>query len=98
MQGVWLPDTSTYDIEHEVAHHDRVSHHHDNDGSMHYDASTESSQHASDHACCHVTAALPPTFFPILDIAPSRFLDTHVDADLPEGFHERPQRPPSVLG
>lgn len=42
--------SSSFEAEHELAHLYGVSHHHTEDGVAHYDDSSESSHHFSDHA------------------------------------------------
>lgn len=98
MQGGWLSAGNAFDIAHEIEHLQGESHHHEDDGSIHYDESTESTQHSADHACCQPTASLPSEMVPQLNIEPFSIAIVSLGVAVPERFPERPQRPPSALG
>lgn len=87
------------EIAHEIAHVNGESHHHDDNGALHFDKSTESSQHLAEHGAGNApVAGLPSTHMPpvsfrrlTLAISPFEFI-------VPEGLPECPQRPPCAFG
>ncbi len=98
LQGGWTPKGNTFDLAHEIEHRQVTSHHHDIDGSIHYDDSTESAKHSADHKCCQQMATLLPAVLPLLNFPPSSMVVFHLGINVPDGFPERPQKPPSALG
>lgn len=84
-------------IVHELEHDQGIQHHHhEDDGSIHYDQSDESAQHAQDHPASPHSAwsPAPHVFTPAaarlsarVALEPSRFV--------PEPFHDGPHRPPA---
>jgi len=83
-------------LMHEVLHEERVSHHHEDDGTVHFDNSDESSQHIQDHSCSPQPAGL---YFPVLLPAPTELIQL-VSVDLvefiPEPALRLPHRPPAL--
>jgi len=98
MQGAWLSMGNTLDIAHEIEHAQNTGHHHKADGSVHYDESDESTQHASDHSCFQQMATLPSDGIVSVNSATSSAIALPVKLGIRDGFPERPQRPPSALG
>jgi len=83
------------DISHELLHDEGVSHHHDDDGSIHFDASEESAQHVQDHSCASQPAGL---FVPELIAAPIQLVETITLSEnlfIPDPMLEQPHRPPA---
>lgn len=98
MQGIWLSAANAYDLTHELEHQEGTSHHHGDDGSIHYDDSSESTQHFLDHAASAQTATLPSSVT-LLSPVLTFFIATSERSDyIPDPVPERPQRPPSPLG
>jgi hypothetical protein len=96
LQGGWSPGGNAFDLAHEMAHHHGDSHHHDEDGSIHYDDSLESAKHLTDSDFCQQTAAMPPPALPLLNLPSSAKNPPHPSAAVPQRFPECPQRPPSA--
>ncbi len=98
MQGGGLFAGKMFDIAHEVEHLEATSHHHDDDGSVHYDDSGESAAHFADHSASQQSASLPSGAMPSLMIEPYTIKLHEPAYYLPDPFLEDPQRPPSSLG
>lgn len=82
-------------LEHEIAHDDHVPHHHDGDGSLHYDDSEESSEHVQDHSNCSQPADLS---VPKLPVAPEQLVSLvklEFSRFIPDPYLDGPLRPPS---
>lgn len=80
---------------HELLHDEHVSHHHEDDGSIHFDASEESVQHVQDHSCSPQPAGL---FVPELVTAPVQLVETISATEvnfIPDPMLEHPHRPPA---
>lgn len=85
-------------LAHAPGHVQGTSHHHDDDGSVHYDDSDESIQHAQDHSACQPNFALPSVTIASLNFVRSTAVPA-LPGNVPsEVFLERPQRPPAVPG
>lgn len=98
MQGGWSPLGNAFDLAHEAEHLEGTSHHHMDDGSVHYDDSGESAQHHAEHAAsCHAVA-LPSTGMPQVALIAQPFVRGEVRQYIPERVPEQPQRPPQALG
>jgi hypothetical protein len=98
VQGGWLSAGQAYDLAHEFEHLEGASHHHGDDGTVHYDDSGESAKHFSEHSASQPafglpTMSLPPLSFESLTVPSSRLTQY-----IPDPIPERPQRPPSTLG
>lgn len=82
-------------IAHEVLHDDLVNHHHEDDGSIHFDASDESVQHVQDHSCSPQPGGL---FVPQIVGAPNQLVELitiSLVASVPDPELELPHRPPA---
>ena len=98
MQGGGLSAGKMFDIAHEVEHLEVTSHHHDDDGSVHYDDSGESAAHFADHSSCQQSASLPSGAMPSLLMEPCTIKRFELVYSIPDPFLENPQRPPVSLG
>ncbi|MEW6371152.1 MAG: hypothetical protein AB1584_09460 [Pseudomonadota bacterium] len=96
MQGSLPPAGDAVSFVHELEHDEGVPHHHhEEDGSVHYDESDESLDHAQEHS-----SPLQPVGFglPRLVLPPEQpvsELGPYVARSVPEPFLEGPHRPPS---
>jgi hypothetical protein len=95
MQWSTAMETDGMSLTHEALHDEHVSHHHEDDGSIHFDNSDESSQHIGDHYCslqpavlC-LAAALPAPLELVED------LRVVWDRSVPDPELKLPDRPPS---
>ena len=99
MQSGWLSTSNAYDLSHELVHQEGINHHHGDDGLIHYDDSSESAQHFSDHAASGQSVTLPAS---VTTISPMIAFIVVVSErsyfHIPDPHLERPQRPPSSLG
>lgn len=87
-------DTST--IAHEMEHIENVQHHHEDDGSIHYDDSDESQQHLLDHPA---TPQPGHIVLPVLPAAPNQLVSTiavDVTSYIPDPLLDCPHRPPAL--
>src|SRR5688572_8957564 len=98
VQGGWLSAENVFDIAHEIEHLQGASHHHEDDGSIHYGDSEESDKHFSEHSAAQPPLALPSMFLPPLSFAPLTAATSKPPQYIPDPIPERPQRPPSFLG
>jgi hypothetical protein len=99
VQGGWFAPGGAYDIAHELEHLEGTSHHHDDDGSIHYDDSGESDKHFAEHsASSQYTAALPSLSDPFLALDIISLVHSESSQYIPDPVPERPQRPPQTLG
>jgi hypothetical protein len=96
MQGSMPSVASPASLVHEVEHDQGISHHHHaDDGTIHYDDSDASRDHAQDH-----TSSPQPAGFglPPLPVAPEQLVSklvSHVTQWIPEPFLDGPSKPPS---
>lgn len=96
--GVMSANTWT-NIAHELEHTAGVSHHHGEDGAIHYDDSADSSKHFAEHsASCQQTAALPAIAVPQTTFALLEVSLPETAGYIPDPILNRPQRPPQALG
>ena len=82
-------------IAHELEHAVELEHHHDDDGSVHYDDSEESVQHIQDYPSSTQVAHLAVPFQPI---APERLacaVDDVAPCFIPDPVPDNPLRPPA---
>lgn len=86
-----------YDIAHEMAHLKGTHHHHSDDGALHYDDSTASEQHLSDHSASQIALGLPTQIFAIPSYRPTTAVLTHVHQHISDPVLDPLQRPPSFL-
>lgn len=97
MQGGWSTAGHDHTIAHEMEHAQGTSHHHEDDGTVHYDESDESAAHVSEHAACQLAFTLPSigTIGP-LTLIPVIIAKAEPWQYIPDPIPERPQRPPSL--
>jgi hypothetical protein len=98
VQGGWLSAGQAYDLAHEAEHLEGMSHHHGDDGSVHYDDSGESAKHFSEHSASQPAFGLPARSLPPLTFESVTATPTRLAQYIPDPIPERPQRPPSALG
>jgi hypothetical protein len=86
-----------YNLAHELEHSEGVSHHHEDDGSVHYDDSVESESHLADCSIGHhYQPGLPASLvFALPDDRPVALAEDG-PAFIPDPVPQRPQRPPSA--
>lgn len=83
-------------IAHELQHDQGVQHHHDEDGSVHYDQSDESEQHAAEHSASSHSVWAPAALPPPMPEAAARLLARGEPArSIPAPFLDGPHRPPA---
>ena len=95
LHGVSLVRGGDAGLAHEIAHDEQVQHHHEDDGSIHYDSSDESAQHIQDHSCSQQALYLPA---PQLARHPEQLISVtkpEFARFIPEPFLDGPLRPPS---
>ena len=97
VQGNWLTPGKTLDVAHEIVHQQGTSHHHLDDGSAHYDESSESIEHALDYSSPHQGASLPSGAMPPLTLAALSVLPVEFAHTIPDPVPKRPTRPPLPL-
>jgi len=84
-------------LRHWVDHDEHVEHHHDDDGTIHYDHSDESAEHLRDHAgttqpaAMVLAAPLVARTLPWMTLAPPE-----AATFLPDPIPDCPHRPPST--
>lgn len=87
--------TSEMSLLHEVLHEEQVSHHHESDGSIHYDHSDESSQHIQDHS----SSPQPAGLIVALNSAPPLQLVSVLHSEftqfVPDPLLDSPHKPPT---
>lgn len=98
VQVGWFSAGSAFDLAHEIEHMEGASHHHGDDGTVHYDDSSESAQHSSEHSAAQPPFGLPVISLPPLLFAPPVATPSPLAQYIPDPIPERPQRPPSSLG
>lgn len=87
----------TYSITHVLDHANGVSHHHQADGTVHYDHSDESVQHASEHPASSQVAA-PPFMLPMHPVMAFRSIaGSFTLLSIPDGIMTLPIRPPRTV-
>lgn len=88
-----------YSISHQVDHAEGVEHHHDDNGSVHYDDSAESVQHIQDHSWSSQPAFLSVPYQALPPQQSGSPVDDAVARFIPDPFVDSPLRPPaSSLG
>lgn len=99
MQGGWFAANGWFDIAHELEHLEGTSHHHNDDGSIHYDDSSESDKHFAEHSASgQQVATLPSLAHPQVLLALLAVVPADFAQYIPDPIPERPQRPPQALG
>lgn len=92
--GMLAGNNST--IAHELAHDEHVQHHHNDDGSIHFDDSEESAQHLLDHSASPQPVDL---VMPAVAGAPEQLVSivvVDVASYIPNPFLDGPHRPPAL--
>lgn len=95
MQGSLPPVAGAAPLAHALAHDEGIHHHHEEDGSVHYDESDASLDHAQEHSSSCQPAGCG---FPRLTIAPERAASAtgaYLVQAVPEPFLDGPHRPPA---
>lgn len=98
MQGGISPLGKAFDLTHEIEHLEGTNHHHMDDGSIHYDDSSESAQHHAEHATACQAVALPSMMVPQIALTARTAERVELREYIPDHVPEQPQRPPQVLG
>jgi hypothetical protein len=95
MQGSLPPVAGAATLVHEIEHEKGIHHHHEDDGSVHYDESDESLDHAQEHSSPSqpVGFDLPRLAFPSEHPAVER--GPYIAQAVPEPFLDGPHRPPA---
>ena len=97
MHGGALLFGSDEGIAHQVAHIEHIEHHHhDADGSVHYDDSEESAQHTQDHSCSPQFAFLAIPYQALAPEPATGAVDATVTGFIPDPFLDSPLRPPAL--
>lgn len=97
MQGSLLPVADAVSLAHELVHEEGIHHHHHaDDGSVHYDESDESLDHAHEHS-----SPSQPVGFGISRLAlpagqPVSELGPYTAQAVPAPFLDGPHRPPAL--
>ena len=96
MQWSGLLTGESTTIAHELAHEENIQHHHEDDGTVHYDDSGESADHMLDHQASaqplHIVA-------PSVPAAPEQLvssLPARAALPIPDPFLDCPHRPPAI--
>lgn len=98
MQGGWSSAENGFDVAHEIEHLEGKSHHHDDDGTVHYDESGKSIQHHAEHSASCQGVALLPSFSPYIALKTYPVINGELRQHLPDHVSKQPQRPPQALG
>jgi hypothetical protein len=83
-------------VMHEVLHDAHVSHHHEDDGTLHIDDSDESAEHIQDHSAPPQPAALLSTVLPAAPPALVCSVQPGAPPLIPDPMLECPHRPPAL--
>ena len=97
VQGNWFASGKALNVAHEIEHQQGTSHHHLEDGSAHYDDSSESTQHALEYSSPHQGVSLPSGAMPQLTMAALSVAPVEFARYIPDPIPERPIRPPLRL-
>lgn len=84
-----------YSLAHEMEHAEGISHHHEEDGTVHYDDSVESKLHLAESSSVHWPPGLPTIVVLALPLILSCKALEDPPAFFPDRVPEQPQRPPS---
>lgn len=82
-------------LSHEFEHVQDLHHHHEADGTVHYDDSEASIEHTDDRSPCSQHSLLKPSTVLFDHIAVSRAARADLVQYIPLPYLEEPQRPPS---
>lgn len=96
MQGGLLAAASAgQGMAHSLAHAEEIAHHHEHDGSVHYDDSAESVQHLQDHSSSSQAAYPTAPFQPAVQAQLAGAAGDHVAFHIPDPFLGSALRPPA---
>ena len=96
MQFGAMTSAQAANIAHELDHAGGVQHHHhENDGSVHYDDSDESAKHVSDHSAAHQPPGLPLPAMPAMSAASTSLPFGDITQFVPDPAPDGLLRPPS---
>jgi hypothetical protein len=99
MQSGWLSTGHAFNLAHELEHIEGVSHHHDADNTVHYDDSSDSTQHSLEYsATSHQAPALPSFAMPPGVVTMQSVGHQEIRNFIPDPIPDRPQRPPQSRG
>lgn len=98
LQGTATPSETAKELTHELDHQYGISHHHGDDGDIHYDDSGESSQHFAEHAGAGQPSAVPSLLTPKLVLLVMPLLRYEPTEFIADAFLERLPRPPQTFG
>lgn len=94
-QGGFAFLEEAFDVMHELLHDESASHHHDEDGSIHFSDSKESVKHLAEHAAnIHQPGVLPNSHWPEISQSVLSRVYAHPTWYLPDPHLDSPQRPP----
>lgn len=96
LQVGWSQPGQPADLIHEIEHHEGIQHHHEDDGSVHYDNSAESQEHVQDHCTSAQPADLMAT---LVSVAPQPLvsvLKPEQNCLIASPYIEGPTRPPAL--
>jgi hypothetical protein len=97
-QGTFALLGDSFDLVHELLHDEVKIHHHDEDGTIHFNDSQESMKHHSEHAAnAPLLGLLPVTGLPVVTLTVLSRVPTPSVWYLPNPYLETPQRPPQPL-
>jgi hypothetical protein len=92
--GVWAPNAAS--LAHVADHPEDLHHHHEDDGTIHYDESDESLQHAHEHSTPSQLLLLSPGLLPFTAHAACAADFPDPASHIPDPCLDEPQRPPAV--
>lgn len=96
MQGSLTPAAGGSSLTHEVEHEQGVYHHHEDDGSLHYDQSEESLDHAQEHSSPSQPADFDLPYLTVPAEQPLNELGFYIPRSVPNPFLDGPQKPPAL--
>jgi hypothetical protein len=96
-QGGFAFLEDAFDVMHELLHDEIASHHHDEDGSIHFSDSKESVKHLAEHtANIQPPGLLPTVFLPEVTLCVLSRVFSHTTWYLPDPHLKSLQRPPQT--
>lgn len=95
MQGSVPTATGVVSLVHTLDHDEGVSHHHEADGSVHYDQSDASTEHTQEHSCAAQPAGCGLPRSTLFFGKATAQLGSYVPVVVPEPVLEGPHRPPA---
>lgn len=95
MHGGVQPAAGAAALVHEIEHEEGILHHHDEDGTVHYDASDASLAHVQDHSSCAQPAGFGLARLMLPSDKARSAPGLYVAQVVPEPFLDGPHRPPA---